>query len=128
MADRREVAGPVVAVAARSQHQRHAIDDEGFDDPRDEPLAETHDVEVAVQIARERHERAPVVVPIAVEDAVERVLNGFLDRLRQQYDDNRREQRDDPGVPIRIIREYEAGQLQHRDVQSDARREEGRIR
>ena len=36
------------------QHQRHAIDDQRLDDARDEALAEAHDVEVAVQIARER--------------------------------------------------------------------------
>ena len=87
VADRREVAEALVG-----EHQRHAIDDERLDDARDEPLAEADDVEVAVQIAREADERAAVVVAIAVEHAIERVLHGFLHRLREQHDDDRGEQ------------------------------------
>ena len=51
VADRGEVARPV---ARRREHQRHPIDDQRLDDARDQPLAEPDDVEVAVQIARER--------------------------------------------------------------------------
>ena len=91
VANRREVAGSVARLARR-EHQRHPIDHERFDDARDQPLAEADDVEVAVQIARERDERAAVVVAVAVERPVERVLHRFLDRARQQDDDRRRQQ------------------------------------
>ena len=107
VADRAEVA----RARSSAQHQRHAIDDQRFDDARDQPLAETDDVEVAVQIAGERDQRAAIVVAVAVEHAIERVLHRFLDRLRQQHDDHRREQRDDPVVRIGVVGEHERDQL-----------------
>ncbi len=102
VADRPEVAGTLVG-----EHQRHAIDDERFDDARDQPLAEPHDVEVAVQIAGEADQRAPVVVAIAIEHAVERILHRLFHRLRQQHDDHRRQQRDDPVVRVGVVGEHE---------------------
>ena len=60
----------------RRQHQRHAIDDERLDDAVHEPLAEAQQVEVAVQVAREADERAPVVVAVAV-DTRDRARSGW---------------------------------------------------
>ena len=120
-ANRREVAGGVFV--PRRQQQRHALDDERLDDAGDQPLAEADDVEVRVQVARERDQRAPVVVPVAVEHPVERVLHRLLDRLRQQDDYHRRQQRDDARVLIGISTKHERGELEHREVEQHRRRQ-----
>ena len=75
IADRDEIIGAAArARLAGRKHQRHAIQDQRFDNPDNEPLTETDDVEIAVQIAGEGDERAAVVVAIAIERAIERVL------------------------------------------------------
>ena len=110
------------------QHQRHPIDEERFDDARDETPAQTDDVQVAVQIAGERDERAAVVVAVAIEHAVERVLHRFLHRLRQQHHHHRREQRDDAGVLVGGVAEQKSRRAPHRHVQDDTGRKECRVR
>ena len=90
------------------EHQRHPVDDQRFDDARDQPLAESDDVEIAVQIAREADERAAIVVAIAIEHAIQRVLHRLLDRLRKQHHHDRRERGDDPVVRVGVVGEEEA--------------------
>ena len=63
-------------------------------------MPEPHDIEVAIQVAGERHERPPIVVPVAVEHPIERVLHRFLDGLREQNDDGGRENRDQPVLAL----------------------------
>ena len=124
---------PVVANRAEitrllvGQHQRHPVHDERFDDARDEPLAETDDVEVGVQVAREGDERAAVVVAIAVEHAVERVLDGLLHRPREEHDNQRCKQRDNPVVVVGVADEHKTGDLADAGIQHDARRQERRV-
>ena len=56
------------------------------------------EVEVAVQVAGEADQRATIVVAIAIEGAVEQVLNEVLDRRRQHDGDENRQQRQHPLV------------------------------
>ena len=84
----------------RPQEQRHAIDAERLLHALDEPRAQPVEIEIAVQIARERHERASVVVPIAVVETIERRLDGAPQPRRDQRDDERREQRPEAAVLI----------------------------
>ena len=123
VADRREIAGAIVG-----EHQRHPLDHQRFDDARNQPLAETHHVQVAVQLAREGHERAAVVVAIAVEHAIERVLHRLLHRLRQQHHHDRRHQRDDPVVIVGIVAYQKGRELEHPGVQGHARGQKGGVR
>ena len=90
VADRREVAASRVVGAASAPCDRRRSVSTMRATSR---WLEADDVEVAVQVARERDERAAVVVAIAVEDAIERVLHRVLHRPRQQHDDQRRQQR-----------------------------------
>ena len=99
VANRREIADPV-AVSGR-QHQRHAIDQQCFHRARDKTLAQADNVEVAVQVARERDESTAVVVAVTIEHAIERVLDRFLHRMRQQHRNHRRQERDDGVVFVR---------------------------
>src|SRR6478672_13457537 len=91
---------PEVAEAVVSQHQRHAIHDECFDDASHQSLAETNDVEVGVQIAGKSHQRTAIVVPIAIKNAIERVLHGLAYWLRQKHNDDGGEQSDDPRMRV----------------------------
>ena len=80
------------------EHQRHAIDEQRFDDARDETLGQAMQIEVAVEVARKADQRAAVVVAIAIERAVEHVLHDVLDRRRKQQRHERRQERDHPVV------------------------------
>ena len=85
------------------QHQRHAIDQQRLDHSRNEPLRESMEVEVAVQVAREPYERAAIVVPITIERPIEQILNEILDRRRQHHGDEDRQQGEYPvirGAPL----------------------------
>ena len=124
-----EVADRVkVSAALVGEHQRHLIDDQRLDHARDEPLAEPHDVEVAVQIPRETNQRAAIVVAVAVEDTVQRILHRLLDRLREQHHDHRGQGGHDPVVRVRVIGEKDTDRLAHRQVQQPARAQEGGVR
>jgi hypothetical protein len=123
-ADRGEVARRIVTRLSRRKHQRHPIDDERFDDPRDQTLAEPDDVEVAVQIARKGDQRAPVVVAVAVERSIESILHGLFDRPREQHDYKCCQRGDDPVVIVDVADEHEPGQLAERRVERDAGGEE----
>ena len=79
----------------RREQQRHAVDEQRLHDAVHQPFAQPEEIEVAVQIAREAHERAAIVVAIAVVHAIEPRLNGVLQRPREQHHHQRGEQRDD---------------------------------
>ena len=117
----------VVARPFVDEQQRHAIDDERLANARDEPLAETIEIEVAVQIAREADERAAVVVLVAIERAVERILDGALHRAEQQHDHDRREHRDDHVVALRGVEKHDARQPQQRRVNREDGEDDGRV-
>ena len=76
-------------------HQGDAVDDQRLGDAGDQAVGEPRQVEVGAQVAGESHQGPPIVVPVAVERAVEDVLHGVLDAARQQHDHHRREHRDD---------------------------------
>ena len=112
VADRFEVARSFVG-----QHQRHPLDHQRLDDPRHQPLTEPDHVEIAVQVAGERNQRTAIVVAIAIEHPIQRVLNRLADRLRQQHDDRRRENRDEPVLLVCAARERERHQLENRHAE-----------
>src|SRR5215471_138594 len=90
---------------------------------------ESRDVEVAVQIASESEERPAIVVAVAIKNAVERVLHGLSDRLGDQDDNQRREQRDDPVVLVGIVREeIPRGWQEREEIEQRCGREETRVR
>ena len=109
------------------QQQHHAIDDERLSNARDKTFAEAIEVEVAVEIARESHERAAVVVLVAVERPVERILNRALDRAEQQHDHDRRQHRDDHVVAIGRVEKHDARQPQQRRVDREDRENDRRV-
>ncbi len=109
------------------RHQRHAIDDERFLDPRDQPIGQPIEVEIAVEVARKRHQRAAVVVAIAIERAIDRRLHRLLDRLGQQQDDHRRQKRDQPAMLVFSLDEEAARRPQDEHVDCRDRREDGGV-
>ena len=117
-----------VAVAVVSEHERHPVHHQRLDDAGHEALAETHHVEVGVQVAREPDQRPAVVVAIAIEHAVQRVLDRLAHRLRQQHDDRRGEQRHEPVVLVAVGREHEAHEAENREVENRARGQKRRVR
>ena len=122
VANRVEVAGAIVR-----EHQRHPVDDQRLDHARDQPLAEADDVEIAVQLAGERDQRAAIVVAIAVEHPIDGGVHRFFHRLRQQHDDNRGQQGDDPGVLVAGVSrraDEKRRQPEQRRVQRQRRAEE----
>ena len=91
-ADRLEVAG------VGGDQERHAIELDGLAHARHQAFGEAIEVEVAVQLAREADERLAIVVAIAIERAVDRLLQPVLHRLGQQDHDDGGEERDDPAM------------------------------
>ena len=102
VSDRHEVPG-VGRNRHRSEHERHAVDEQRLGDAVDEAFAQAQQVEIAVEVAREADERAAIVVAIAVVDPVKRRLDGVLHGARQQDDDERRQQRDDGVVLVGVL-------------------------
>ena len=115
-ADRLEVGRVLIA-----EQQDHAVHQERLGDPRDEPLAQAIEIEVAVQIAREADERAAIVVAIAIERPIERRLDGVLHRAREQDDHERREQRDHAVVLLRAVEHGVAREPQQQRVDAEDR-------
>ena len=119
---------PVAACRHRRQQQRHPIDDERFHHAVDEPLAQTEQVEVAVQIAREADEGPPIVVPIAVVHAVEAGLDRILHGPREEHHDERRQQRNHRVVfLVPVAQEHLARQLQQHRVHRRNGRDRRRV-
>ena len=122
VANRGEVAGAVVG-----EHQRHPVDHQRLDHARDQALTEADHVEIAVQLAGERDQRAAIVVAIAVEHPIDGGVHPFFHRLRQQHDDNRGQQGDNPGVLVAGVScraDEKRRQPEQRRVQRQRRAEE----
>ena len=85
---------------ARGRHQTEPIDHERVLHAREQALGQAVEVEVGVQLAGEAHQRAPVVVAIAVEHAVDRALHAVLHRLGQQQHHDGGQRGDDPAVVV----------------------------
>ena len=106
------------------EHERHPIHDQRFGDAVHQPLAQALEVEIAVQIAGEADQGAPVVVAVAVVDPIEPGLDRVLDRARQQHDDESREQRDDRILLlVGVAQENRAGRAQQDGVDGGDRRQ-----
>ena len=111
-----------------SEHQRHAIDQQRLGDAVDEALAETQQIEIAVEVAGEADERPPIVVAVTVVDAVEPGLDGVLDRAGQQHDHQRGEQRNHRiAALIGILEEHRPHHLQQDRVDRGDRHDRGGI-
>jgi hypothetical protein len=82
------------------QKQRDAVHAQRFGDAIDETTGEPLQVEVAVQVAREAHERPPVVVAIAVVQPIEAGLHGLPKRRRHECDHQRGQQRPEGVAPF----------------------------
>ena len=81
----------------------HPVDDECLDYTHDEPSAQSHDIEIAVQVSGKADKRATVVVPISVEQPIDRVVYRFSHGLCEQHEDRGREKSDDPVSRIRPV-------------------------
>ncbi len=92
----------------------------------DQPLAEPEQIEVAVQITREADERAPVIVTVAIVDAIEAGLDGVLDRPGEQHHDGRREERDQRIARV-VAAAHRAGDAVEDGVDRDDRRRRRRV-
>ena len=80
------------------QQKRHAIQLDGLAHAGDQPVGQPVQVEVAVQLPGETDQRAAIVVAIAVEGAVDGLLQAVLHRLGEQDHDDRGQEGDDPAV------------------------------
>ena len=115
VANRAEVVRPLVG-----KQQRHPIEDQCLDDPRDQPLTEADDIQIGVEVAREADQRPTVIVAVAIEQPVERVLQSLPHRLGEQDHDGGRQHRDDPVARVAVVREKIAGQIPHPEIHRDA--------
>ncbi len=97
-----------------------AIDLDGFADARHQALGEPVEHDVGIQVAGEADQRAAVVVPVAVERAIDAPLQAVLDRLGQQNHDDRGEERDDPPLIRLALDERAARGAEDGDEDRDA--------
>ena len=101
------------------EEKGHAIELDGFAHARHHALGQAIEVEVAVQLAREADQRAAIVVAIAIEGTVDRILQAVLHRLGQQHHHHRGEERDDPAMLVFTLDEVAARRAQDQHVDRD---------
>ena len=87
-----------------------------FTDARNQPIGQAIEVEVAVELARKRDQRAAIVVAVAIERAVDRVLHPSFTGLRQQNHDHRGQERDEPAMFVFALSEEAARRAEDQHV------------
>ena len=84
----------------RRYQERHLLDLEGIANALYHARRQMIEVQMGIEISRERKERSPVVVAPAIEQTIDCVLDTALDRGEQEHDDKRRQKREDGAVLV----------------------------